>query len=133
MNNNITEDYCSYEVSKLLKEKGFNVGCKYYYDLQFKERSFHYTHTDEFTNSNMEKGLGKLKYPMISCPTHSIAIKFIRENFRPDFCINIFPYTYRNKTLYEVRIFGHHFTESQFKKPELGIDSALLYTLKNLI
>lgn len=31
MNNNITENYCSFEVSKLLKEKGLRLKCEYYY------------------------------------------------------------------------------------------------------
>ena len=32
----ITEDYCSYEVAKLLKEKGFNEPCRAYWDDQPK-------------------------------------------------------------------------------------------------
>jgi len=37
--NSIIEDYCSFEVSKLLKEKGFNVACSHYYfeDGEFKQ------------------------------------------------------------------------------------------------
>ena len=27
----ITEDYCSFEVAKLLKENGFDVPCNHYY------------------------------------------------------------------------------------------------------
>ena len=36
MNKQITEDYCSYETSKLLKEKGFDGECQGYYEVPTK-------------------------------------------------------------------------------------------------
>ena len=58
INNNIQESYCSFEVSKLLKEKGFdNSNCEYW----------------DWSKENI---------PMHVCkPTHALAIEWIRVNF----------------------------------------------------
>ena len=34
----ITEDYVSFEVAKLLREKGFNEECEYFYD-EYKDEN----------------------------------------------------------------------------------------------
>lgn len=76
MNNTITEDYCSFEVSKLLKEKGFNclVNIKY-------------TICDEDGEDKWSKvGENSLSFlngieDWYACPTHALAIKWIRDNF----------------------------------------------------
>ena len=39
MNNNIEEAYCSFEVSKLLKEKGFNCLCNTHYSYGSGDRN----------------------------------------------------------------------------------------------
>lgn len=74
MNNNITEDYCSFEVSKLLKNKGFSVGSFDYYTEHGSPRYDHYN------TYNMEEEERKSGY--IEMPAHAIAIKWIRENFQ---------------------------------------------------
>jgi len=106
MNNNLNEDYCSFEISKLLKEKGFDV-----------------------IHTNLVKHNGQNYF----APTHSLTIKWIRENFIPNYFLNFFPYINRNKLMFEIRINGHHFRSSGHKTPEEATETALLYTLKNLI
>lgn len=79
LNNNITEDFCSLEVSKLLKEKGFKVIPE---DI---------SPTDHVIGFDIELDSGKslrlFQWEDCECehlvlrPTHSIAIKWIRENF----------------------------------------------------
>jgi len=67
MNNKIEESYCSFEVSKQLKEKGFNVNC----DWSFKP-------TD---NSIQKVYTNNSHFPALARPTHAIAIEWIRINF----------------------------------------------------
>lgn len=62
----IEEDYCSYEVAKLLKDKGFNDP---------------FTHM--FINKDNVKfdcsSSGVVPKETIVCPTHQIAMKWLRE------------------------------------------------------
>lgn len=137
MNNNITEDYCSFEVSKLLKEKGFAVYCTSLYTEDGKQ--------NDVGNYN---GVDDDNYISFSRPTHALAIKWIRENFG----IHIQPtkpfhkdYWVVDKIPLEFRVKGHENSDSfgvpmshanldgKFNSPEEATEAALLYTLKNLI
>lgn len=63
----ITEDYVSFEVAKLLKEKGFNEPCwNCYYDSELE----HYFRPVK----NNEWPLNR-----VSVPTHQMALKWLRE------------------------------------------------------
>lgn len=64
----ITEDYVSFEVAKLLKEKGFNEPCvsKYCTDGSF-DRAFHH-----YKNSEINKDA-------YNAPTHQMAMKWLRK------------------------------------------------------
>lgn len=67
----ITEDYCSFELSKLLKEKGFDgrcVGC--YWDSK-KILNIHY--------ELLSYSDGDLRDEVILAPTHQMAMKWLRE------------------------------------------------------
>lgn len=111
MNNNITEDYVSFEVAKLLKEKGFE-----WYS----------------TEGVWQDG--------IPCPTQALAIKWIRLNFgihisfllrhedkiSYDFYIEKIEITNEYKTIGPEEFF-------YYESPEEAADAALLYTLKHLI
>lgn len=61
-----TEDYCSFEVSKLLKEKGFNEVVHAYHNIYDKVNI-------DFNIS------GKALHLYIPCPTHQMAMKWLRE------------------------------------------------------
>lgn len=64
----IKEAYCSFEVSKLLKEKGFIESCYGRYSIRSKE--FHFDCTKAYNNgSNF----------MYSAPTHQMAMAWLRE------------------------------------------------------
>ena len=65
----ITEDYVSFEIAKLLKEKGFDEGCRlhYHYDEAFDK----YFPTDESIS-----GFEQYYYP---CPTLQMVMKWLRE------------------------------------------------------
>lgn len=64
----INEDYCSYEVAKLLKEKGFDEPVQYFYKFDSKEL---YRGTI-FTNT-------QIGYKFYNAPTHQMAMKWLRE------------------------------------------------------
>ena len=137
MNNNIQEDYCSFEVSKLLKEKGFDIPLGKYYN--------------PFSGKLMNESILKIQNShkqAINCPTHALAIKWIRENF--GIHINVTKpfhkdYYIVGKIPMEFRVKGHEESGSwgipisynrldgKFKSFEEATEAALLYTLQNLI
>lgn len=164
MNNNIivTEDYCSFEVSKLLKEKGFRQKtlCFFFEDGEFRQNllvettgmdygskfTTEYSELNEdWNNGFLTKkdgsrcfGCNKNKGYLETCssPTHTLAIKWIRENFGvhifTDFGIGweaiIIPVGYIGKGT-----FPELGQISNYSTPEEALEAALLYTLKNLI
>lgn len=67
----ITEDYCSYELSKLLKDKGFDVMCICYYRVKH-DPLFGYLCGYNLENHNGNKD-------EISAPTHQMACGWLRE------------------------------------------------------
>ena len=71
MDNYITEDRCSLEISQLLKEKGFNVPCYSNCWVRLLDGTLIHNskrQDERFTESIMQ-------------PTHNVAIKWIRVNF----------------------------------------------------
>lgn len=80
INNNTEEDYVSFQNALLLKEKGFDVGCKYYYEEKYEELTWHFEY-ESYKNSEIENGYHKLKSKMISAPTTQMAVKWIHDNF----------------------------------------------------
>ncbi len=142
MNNNIQESYCSFEVSQLLKDKGFDVECRFFYDTEFQEMDWHIEY-ENFRNSEIVNGHGYgggkgLRFPMISAPTHSVAIEWIKVNFGIHInpILKIFPNYYRTT----VSMHGKHPEELDantdnccWSSPKEAIEAALLYTLKDLI
>ena len=64
----VTEDYVSFEVAKLLKEKGFGVSCYGRYSVRSKE--FHLDTTKPCNNGGISQ---------YSAPTLQVAMKWLRE------------------------------------------------------
>ena len=154
MNNNITEDYVSFEVAKLLKEKGFGVPCNYYYrekeyvealnknreSLGLSERFEEGSVGEQLNKQHKGRLVNRNQYDTTtSRPTQALAIKWIRENF--DIHLWIIPYDDNelSQTLYEWKcidkkddwndIEGYEY----FHSSEEATEAALLHTLKNLI
>lgn len=125
MNNNIQESYCSFEVSKLLQSKGFNVPCRKAYMYRFLEHTY-----------DTYKGV-LIDAPLICdiyAPTHALAIEWIRVNFgiwisvfNDD--VNFFWMGIILNT--KERIRGDNGEE--FNTPQEATEAALLYTLNKLI
>lgn len=64
----ITEDYVSFEVAKLLKEKGFDEGCDKFYPINGGE-------VEELTLDELNYYISEF----IKAPTHQMAMKYLRE------------------------------------------------------
>lgn len=131
MNNDIQEAYCSFEVSKLLKEKGFDVPLSTWYDPHGKE------------------GFAGMKGRFnIYCarPIHALAIEWIRVNFG----IFIYPqfqtwddgcftanWCLKNGELWNFHDLGvkkdMFWKRTKFNSPQEATEAALLHVLKNLI
>ena len=108
----ITEDYVSFEIAKLLKEKGFDWPCEHVCCL----------------------GGVKNMYKAIECPTLQMAMKWLRESHNLQ--IQITPIMSRHKDW----TFGIYIGFSPlyidllcFPTYEEAVEAALKYSLENLI
>ncbi len=70
----IKEAYCSYEVSKLLKEKGFDEPCECFYDSENND-VFIVNGWMNISNSELEER----EFLCYSAPTHQMACAWIRK------------------------------------------------------
>jgi len=121
------EAYCSFEVSKLLKEKGFGWECCGRYSVRSKE--FHLDCTRRCNNS------GLFEY---AAPTHQMAMAWLREVHNLHIEIARGPKGYHimieiiplGVVKYITReIVGTNYVDSY----EEAIEAALKFILKNLI
>ena len=126
----ITEDYCSFEVAKLLKEKGFDELCDNYYD--------------QSSDEPQQLTLDEMYYSydvFIKAPTHQMAMKWLREVHN----LFIEPYVVKNyskkKLEYTYSIQDLDFQGSDdgieccknWDTPEQACETAIKYCLENLI
>lgn len=112
----VTEDYCSYEVSKLLKEKGFDEPC---------------TELNKLCLRDGEKPVLKI--------THQKAMKWLRKvygifiainNDDLDFNWQCYDLINRGSTL-DPKILSESY--AGYKTYEQAVEAALKYSLENLI
>lgn len=104
----ITEDYCTYDISKLLKEKGF----------------------DGQTHGNMSE------IPCMCYITHQTAMKWLRE--RHNLCISLYAAAYRfgftiDKCDTGSNICNDDVLDEELLTYEEAVEAALKYVLENLI
>ena len=125
----IQEAYCSFEISKLLKEKGFNESIRCWYDnfRDFHEEGVRMSNTDCLP-------------PTIMCPTHQMAMAWLREVH--NICIVIEPHAYdyineKNSSYVYSLWQGDNYYENpklkSYPSYEEAVEAALKYVLKNLI
>lgn len=154
INNNIQEDYCSFEVSKLLRDRG----CKqiatsvYVLDWDLEESPPKDSELRKKINTSTTRSFGDFindieKYPNYCGKiTHSVAIEWIRVNF--GIWINVWSDTnlnlieWRNSAkwfyvlncdlgeCYDLQTGKHKYL---FNSPTEAYEAAIQYTLKNLI
>ena len=128
----ITEDYVSFEVANLLKEKGFNEPCYRWYDTKGDVCA-------KFINPDIPLDYSSREYYL--CPSLSMAMKWLREvhkilividayhadhweGYIDSFEINIYSHA---STIIVPNEIAHHtdYTEA--------VEAALKYVLENLI
>ena len=138
----ITEDFCSYEVAKLLKEKGFNEPIRCWYD-----------NTKDFHESGVKMRNSDCINPTIMCPTHQMAMKWLREKYQLLISVDVSPIYGRVKDengrntcglLYWHYIASGEWMNEKYnpnqkafvvsaKCYEEAVETALKYSLENLI
>lgn len=144
INNNIKESYCSFEVSKLLMEKGFLNDSFYHYNQhgEFMENSVSnkmhvathhlYANTYDFKIDRWGGGNSKC----ITAPTHALAIEWLKVNFgiwiyiKFDCACRKWYYIIQNtNNINEIDTRNN----SIFNSPQEAIEAALKYVLEGLI
>ena len=129
----IKEAYCSYEVSKLLKEKGFKGECIAYYS-KYKDNNLNlYRWRNRQTYVNVRNN----SYTLV--PTHQMAMRWLREvhglsveTFSIKGTSNVCPVFWKGnvvKLLTQDRVFSGELVGSY----EGAVEAALKYSLENLI
>ena len=122
----ITEDYVSYEIAKLLKEKGFDGACDYAYSN--KGNYF------EIDRSNSDE---------IYClrPTHQMAMKWLREVYKVVIVIDAYHADHWEGYIdcFEISIYSHASTMivpneiAHHTEYTEAVEAALKYVLEKLI
>lgn len=125
------EAYCSYEISKLLKKKGFNEKTLYHYtNCDVLQHNIVY---NQYKNSEMLNAC--------SAPTHQMAMAWLRE--KHNICIIQYPdkengyeavlYDIKNNVEIVLQSFGVYGIHIYKKIYEDAVESAIKYCLENLI
>lgn len=128
----ITEDFCSYEVAKLLKEKGFDELCIFKYNSEGVRMKAGVA-IDEWQNSELDDD-------ECSCVSHQMAMKWLREVHNIFIVIEPHMYDYINEknssyvtSLWQGDNYYENITSKDYPAYEEAVEAALKYTLKNLI
>jgi len=130
------ESYCSFEVAKLLKEKGFDWDCGNYYKPDGEiVRTLH-------TNGSRHINSSVLYENQCLAPTQQMALRWLRE----EYYIDILPLVrHVNKFAGELPIkeYSYRIYDGEgnvmfsgrdwFRAYEKSIEAALEYAIKNLI
>ena len=128
----IKEDYCSFEVAKLLKEKGFDETCyacyEYFSSSVTMYSGWPFEYKGEVVNNSNDR---------IKCPTQSLAMKWLREEKRTSIIIE-FDLTKRGYCPYVHQLdydmdWVVKWRVNTPMKYEEAVEAALKYSLKNLI
>ena len=123
------EDYVSFEVAKLLKEKGFTEECEYFYDWYKESESYHICSNGGTCNDE--------KYPdEYSMPTYQMAMKWLREIHKIHIVIQPICRKGYNAILCDIADFDdfNYIAETNFFfHPEEAVEAGLKYVLENLV
>ena len=138
----IEEAYVSFEVAKLLKEKGFDEYCHYFYDCETPNTGYlsNKKYGESIHNSKVYDGRN-----LVACPTHQVAMAWLREVHGIFIGISLCQ-RYENKTdndtiimfffellnLKEKQLING-FSQEYTHTYEEAVESALKYVLENLI
>ncbi len=155
INNNIQESYCSFELSKLLKEKGFDCLCHYHYSYGSEDEKADKNPNDLIyqggflnelgsnrTYRNSELAKWNLPHGEFSMPTYALAIEWLRVNFKIQLFLD---YTYYDGFHYGYKWvkyngdFGQYWKDNDgespdgWDTPQQATEATLIYVLQNII
>lgn len=127
----LTEDYCSKKVSKLLKEAGFDIPCRYAWHDGITIPDFH-RHLRNFNGGDYKD----LRTKWYSAPTHQMAMKWLREKdvfigIDVNIVVDNTEYLYHIYINTEKRYVDRYI--SGYDTHEQAVEAALKYSLENLI
>ena len=143
----ITEDYVSFEIAKLLKEKGFDGTTNCYYFDDSNKRTLLYSpfkenYNDGITNKEFEVS-SNINSIRISAPTLAMAMKWLREKYNINpvpyalslgWAFDVFDLTNRDitgcKKLYSMDLPSK---SEVYNTYEEAAEAAIKYCLENLI
>ena len=131
----IEEAYCSFEISKLLKEKGFDEICYRIYNTQEKE--LWGTDGIEFQNHQLDE-------ETITAPTHQMALAWLREEHKiviqigikitgASYYYQIWDYSIIHPNKFIGGMIDLRECAEDFNSYEDAVEAALKYSLENLI
>lgn len=129
----ITEDYCSFETAKLLKEKGFDENCSRSY-VNGKLAVSQGFHNSYYTTMYPDDS-----YRPVSAPSIQMAMKWLREVHK--LYVVVRPYVTEEgtlslfdlKSIKEKGIVVNLRTKTGFSTYEEACEAAIKYCLENLI
>lgn len=132
----IQEAYCSFEVAKLLKEKGFNESCYTYYDdidnsINRFDKGLHFNNTSYPWGVPYDLKKAK-KY--IVAPTHQMAMAWLREEYGISIeisALKLYRWVYTIYRLFEKRVV-EVWNDGPYISYDAATDYALKYCLENL-
>ena len=130
----IEEAYVSFEMAKLLKEKGFDVPCNCYGAYNGVNLTYRLCITGKYTNWNRHTD----KF-IISCPTLQMAMKWLRENYLLHISIDMmnggrWEYEIDDiSTPFDGGILPKYYCGKTFSSYEEAVNDAIKYCLENLI
>jgi hypothetical protein len=136
----IEEQYVSFEVAKLLKEKGFDVPCGSYFVIGENKKD---KTKERFNISSVVSNRNNYKselpdHEYISCPTQQLAMRWLREVHNIFIEVNVsidlngnYHYSY-NILDTECKYIRKGYTYFDWTYEE-AVEAALTYALENLI
>ena len=143
----ITEDYVSFEIAKLLKEKGFPQEYNNYHSMVYNEEDYEdkYEVQRMVLKTQIVKAGTLSSYPVgvpepkCYCPTLQMAMKWLRNTFH----LEIYPFhdaiQENNDWWYRIELHSkgcsltEHESDAIYKTYEEACEEAIKYCLKNLI
>ena len=144
----IAEDYVSFEIAKLLKEKGFPQEYDIYHSMVYNEEDYE----DEYEVQRMVLETRLIKAGTLSsypigvpepkcyCPTHQMAMKWLREEKNIFIVIEPHVYDYINEknksyscSLWVGDNYYEYLESKDYPSYEEAVEAALKYSLENLI
>lgn len=145
----IKEAYCSFEVAKLLKEKGFKESTQFVWyehlpspnavhdsEIGKPKRDYFYWEKEGERNSlwtNNSPVPSYISGEVYSCPTHQMTLAWLREIYNIFIIVKPYSNTSCYFSLWQDDNYYENLLKKNFPSYEETVEAALKYTLKKLI